>query len=127
MMINRRSLLALAALQGNAWMRLPAAFGISRAAMVILAGTTPAAGSGMGRAFSESLPRGAVIVAVIQCALLAALTGWPAAAALVAANALAVLLLRWWFLTRLGGVTGDCLGCMCQLSEAVSLGVLACL
>lgn len=118
---------ALAALQGDAWMRLPAAFGISRAAMVVMAGTTAPVGSGLGRAFGESLPRGAVVVALAQVLLLAALAGWVAGPVLVGANGMSLLLLRWWFRRRLGGVTGDCLGCMCQVSEALSLGVLACL
>jgi adenosylcobinamide-GDP ribazoletransferase len=118
---------ALAALQGDPWMRLPAVFAVSRATMVVLAGTTAPVGSGLGRAFGESLPRGAAAIAVAQCLLLAALAGWVAGPVLVGANAMALLLLRWWFRARLGGVTGDCLGCMCQVSEAVSLGVLACL
>ncbi|MEP7365707.1 MAG: adenosylcobinamide-GDP ribazoletransferase [Acidobacteriota bacterium] len=118
---------ALAGQQGDPWMRLPAVFGISRALMVILAGTTTPVGSGLGRAFGESLPRGAVLVAIVQALLLAALAGWIAGPALVGANAMALLLLRWWFRARLGGVTGDCMGFMCQVSEAVSLGVLACL
>lgn len=118
---------ALAALQGDAWMRLPAVFGISRAVMVVLAGTTAPVGSGLGRTFGESLPRGAVVVALAQVLLLAALSGWVAGPVLVGANGMSLLLLRWWFRRRLGGVTGDCLGCMCQVSEAVSLGVLACL
>lgn len=116
---------ALAALQGDAWMRLPAVFGISRAAMVVMAAATGRAGSGMGRAFGESLPRGAMVVALAQAAGLAALAGWPAGAVAIAGNGLALLVLRAWFQARLGGVTGDCLGCLCQVSEAVSLGVLA--
>jgi adenosylcobinamide-GDP ribazoletransferase len=118
---------ALASLQGDAWMRLPAVFGISRAVMVVLAGITEPVGAGVGRAFGESLPRGAVVVAFVQSLLLAALAGWPAGAVLLAANVAVVLALRYWFRARLGGVTGDCLGCACQVSEAVSLGVLACL
>ena len=116
---------ALAALQGDAWMRLPAVLGISRGAMVLLAGTTEPAGAGIGRAFGESLPRGAVVVVLVQGVLLAALAGWPAGAVVLAVNAFLLLALRHWFRARLGGVTGDCLGCMCQVSEAVSLGVMA--
>ncbi|MFN0102914.1 MAG: adenosylcobinamide-GDP ribazoletransferase [Bryobacteraceae bacterium] len=117
---------ALAMLQGDAWYRLPAAYGISRAAMVLLAATAPAAGDGLGRAFHESLPHYAFIVAAVQVLALAALAGWPAGVWLVGLNALALALLRRWFVARLGGVTGDCLGAACQVSEAVSLGVLAC-
>lgn len=116
---------ALAALQGNAWLRLPAAYGISRAMMVLLAGLTPATGGGLGRAFGESLPRGALIVVAIQILLLAGVAGWPAAALICAANAVVLVLLRWWFMARIGGFTGDCLGATCQISEAITLGVLA--
>ncbi len=118
---------ALASLQGDAWWRLPAVFGISRAAMVVLASIAPPTGSGLGRGFSESLPRGAGIAAAVQCVLLAAFCGFPAGAAVGLANATLLLILRQWFRARLGGVTGDCLGAACQLSEAVSLGVLTCL
>lgn len=116
---------ALAAMQGDSWLRLPLVFGISRAAMVLTAAITSPAGSGIGRAFGESLPRGAAVLALVQVLLLAALAQWPAGAVLVAVNGVAILLLRMWFQARLGGVTGDCLGCVCQVSEAVSLGVLA--
>lgn len=117
---------ALTMLQGDAWWRLPAAYGISRAAMVLMAATTPAVGEGLGRAFGESLPRGAALVAVLQIALLAALTGWPSALWISGAVIAALVLLRLWFLARLGGVTGDCLGAACQVGEAVALGVLTC-
>jgi adenosylcobinamide-GDP ribazoletransferase len=116
---------ALVLLQGDAWFRLPAAYGISRAAMVLLAGSAPAVGEGLGRAFGESLPRWVVAFGLLQVLLLAGLVGWPAGLWLVSANFMVLLLLRQWFVARLGGVTGDCLGAACQISEAVSLAVLA--
>lgn len=116
---------ALTLLQGDALVRLPVAYGISRAAMVVLAVTTPAVGEGLGRAFEESLPRWGVWLVVVQVFVLAALAGWPCGAWLMGANGVALWALRRWFVLRLGGVTGDCLGAMCQVSEAVSLGVLA--
>ncbi|MFN7924972.1 MAG: adenosylcobinamide-GDP ribazoletransferase [Bryobacteraceae bacterium] len=118
---------ALAALHANAFAALPVAFGISRAMMVLLAATAPPAGDGLGRAFIESLPRTAWILALVQAVALAALTGWPAALVLIAINGTVLALLCHWFRARLGGVTGDCLGAICQLSEAASLGALACL
>jgi adenosylcobinamide-GDP ribazoletransferase len=116
---------ALAHLQGNPWLRLPAAIGISRASMVLLAAWSKPAGEGLGSAFAAGLPRYAVWLAAIQCLLLAALAQWPAGAILAAANLLGIALCRAWFERRLGGVTGDCLGFQCQLSEAISLVVLA--
>ena len=117
---------ALVMMQGDAWFRLPAAYGISRGAMVLLAASAPPAGEGLGRMFTESLPRSARLVVAIQVLALCALTGWPTALWLLGANVVALAAMRHWFITRLGGVTGDCLGAMCQISEAVSLAVLAC-
>jgi adenosylcobinamide-GDP ribazoletransferase len=117
---------ALTLLNGNAWLRIPAAFGISRALLVVLAATAPPAGDGLGRAFCESLPRHAPALAAIQALILAALCGPLAGAAMVVLNALTLLALRRWFMARLGGVNGDCLGAACLISECVSLGVLAC-
>lgn len=116
---------ALTMMQGDAWFRLPAAYGISRGAMVLIAASAPPAGEGLGRMFIESLPRPAVILVALQILALCALTGWPVALWLLGANAVALAVLRHWFIARLGGVTGDCLGAMCQVSEAVSLAVLA--
>ena len=118
---------ALSALHGNPWLQLPAAYGISRAAIVTIAAITPAVGDGLGKSFSESLPQWAGPLAIFQILLLAALTGFPTALWLLGANAVALILLRQWFVMRLGGVTGDCLGAVEQISEAVSLGVMACL
>ena len=117
---------ALASLHGDAWIRLPAAFGISRTVIVLLAATTPAQGEGLGRAFTESLPRWSAALALAQIVILASLIQWPAAVWLVTINLLLVAVLRRWFIGRIGGTTGDCLGAACQISEAVSLGVLAC-
>jgi len=116
---------ALVLLQGDAWYRLPAAYGISRAAMVLLAGSAPAVGEGLGRAFGESLPRWVFVFGLLQVLLLAGMAGWLAGIWLVSANVIFLLLVRRWFIARLGGVTGDCLGAACQISEAVSLAVLA--
>jgi adenosylcobinamide-GDP ribazoletransferase len=121
---------ALVHLQGDAWLRLPAVCGISRASMALLAGVSRPAGDGLGAAFVKAVPKGAPWLVGVQVIALSALAAWPgawlAAAILVAGNAIAILALRWWFHARLGGVTGDCLGFACQLSETLSLVVLAC-
>jgi len=44
----------------------------------------------------------------------------------VVVNAATLLIVRSWFQHRLGGVTGDCLGAACQISEIVTLLVLIC-
>jgi adenosylcobinamide-GDP ribazoletransferase len=118
---------ALTLLEGNPWLRLPAAYGLSRASMVFLAAWSHPAGHGLGADFVRTIPAFAVPVALVISSGLASLAGWPAGAVLVAANAIAVLLCRAWFHRRLGGITGDSLGFQCQVSEALSLAVLACL
>jgi adenosylcobinamide-GDP ribazoletransferase len=116
---------ALTLLPPHAWLRLAAAYGVSRAQMVLLAVTSSPAGEGLGSAFVSTLPRRAGLWVAIEVAGLAALAGWPVGLALIGANAVLLLLVRRWFLLRLGGVTGDCLGFLCVASEALSLAVLA--
>jgi adenosylcobinamide-GDP ribazoletransferase len=118
---------ALAHLQGNVWLRLPAAYGLSRASMVLLAAWSRPAGEGLGAAFLRTLPRWAVWVVASQAIGLAALTGSPwAALALLVSMVGVVLLCRSWFHRRLGGTNGDCLGFQCIASEVVTLAVLTC-
>jgi adenosylcobinamide-GDP ribazoletransferase len=118
---------ALSKISGNLWVLLPSAFGMSRAAIVLVAASTPAAGAGLGAEFVRTLPPRAALTAAALCVLPAALAGYPAGPALAAANLAAVILARAYFKARLGGVTGDCLGAACQLAEALSLVTLACL
>lgn len=112
---------ALSQLTGNSWIRLPAALGISRGTMVLLAAFTPALGSGLGRHFRESLSKGAITFAGIQILALSFAGGWRAAAYLIPMQVLILVAMRHWFVRRLGGVNGDCLGFQCQISETASL------
>ncbi|MEQ1945994.1 MAG: adenosylcobinamide-GDP ribazoletransferase [Bryobacteraceae bacterium] len=112
---------ALEHLTGNPWLRLPATLAISRGTMVLLAAFTPTAGSGVGRSFQESLSKSTVWLTAIQVVALAFSAGWHAAAYLIPLQLAIVLASRRWFVTRLGGVSGDCLGFQCQVSEAASL------
>jgi adenosylcobinamide-GDP ribazoletransferase len=116
---------ALATIPVHAWRGLVAAYGLSRAQMVLLAATSLPAGEGLGAAFVSTLPRRAGLWVAIESVALAALAGWPVGLMLLAANAALLLVVRRWFAIRLGGVTGDCLGFLCVTSEAVSLVVLA--
>jgi adenosylcobinamide-GDP ribazoletransferase len=117
---------ALAELEGDIWLRVPAACGIARASMVLLAAVSRPAGDGLGAAFIQSLPRSSAWFVGIMAVFLAALAGWPAGAFLIAANLAVGSALRAWFHARLGGVTGDCLGFTCQVSEALNLTILTC-
>jgi adenosylcobinamide-GDP ribazoletransferase len=118
---------AMSHITADAWMKLPAAIGFSRAAMVLLAASTPAVSEGLGRHFRDTLPRFTLAFIAVQCILLAQAvprnTGWIALTAVL----LSVLLTRAWLMRRLGGMTGDCLGFQCQIAEAAGLTVFACL
>ena len=116
---------ALAQLSTNRWQALVAVYGLSRAQMVVLAACGPATGEGLGLRFASTLPSYSGIIVGGQAVLLAALVGWPLGATLLAVNAALLLLTRHWFIARLGGITGDCLGFLCVVSETVSLIVVA--
>ena len=115
---------AMAKLTGNVWWKFALAFAVARAAMVLIAATTPSAAPGLGEAFVASIPKYAPILVAAQCAALAYPVGARGWIALVAVAA-AVMLARAWFLRRLGGITGDCLGFTCQAAEATALVALA--
>ncbi len=104
------------------WWKYVLALAASRAAMVVLAATTPSAAPGLGQAFGASLPKYAAPVAVLQVVAIAAvISAWPA----LLAAAVSVIATRNWLMRRLGGFTGDCLGFQCQISESVVLLALA--
>jgi adenosylcobinamide-GDP ribazoletransferase len=116
---------ALSIIPPGSWLPLASAYGISRSQMALLAATTRPAGDGLGAAFISTLPPRTRLWTALLTAALAALAGWPAGLILLGANAALLFLVRRWFLARLGGVTGDCLGFLCVTSEALSLAVLA--
>ncbi len=116
---------ALALLPPYSWLKLVAVYGLSRAMMALLAATSLPAGDGLGATFISTLPSRAGFWVAGQSLVLAAITGWPMGFQLLAANCALLLLVRRWFLLRLGGVTGDCLGFLCIASETVSLAILA--
>jgi len=108
---------------------LAAAVSLSRMSLVALAGIAPAVGSGMGQAFALDCSRKVVSLVVVQAVAMAGaaawFTGWRPALGMIAATALVVLLARAYFVRRLGGVNGDCLGATCQVVEMVNLVILA--
>ena len=112
---------ALDHLTGNIWLRLPAALAISRGTMVILAACAPALASGLGQSFRDSLSKRTLWITGAQIIALSFAGGWRAAAFLIPLQIAILLVSRRWFIRRLGGVTGDCLGFQCQVSEATSL------
>jgi adenosylcobinamide-GDP ribazoletransferase len=89
-------------------------------------------GEGKAKPLAQQMTHAEFVIAVLTCALPAACvpaTGWMTPAAVLAAvlaSAGAALWLGRVFVRRLGGYTGDCLGAVQQLAEAlVYVGVLA--
>jgi len=106
---------------------LVAAVGASRGAMVVFAHISRPLGDGLGKAFCRGLRRPDAVIAAIQSAALPFLCGPIAGAAALVGNALAILGARAYFHRRAGGVTGDCMGALCQISEVTTLLILVCL
>jgi adenosylcobinamide-GDP ribazoletransferase len=108
---------------------LAAALALSRASMVLLGAMTPSAGEGLGVLFVKQISRRAAWAAVVQAALFAVLIGyligWRPAVIMIIADFLIIQLARTYFVRRLGGVNGDCLGATCQVVETMNLIVLA--
>jgi adenosylcobinamide-GDP ribazoletransferase len=104
---------------------LPAALALSRTALVVMAHIAPPTGEGLGQVFARGCSRTVMLAAVTQAVALAFCAGWRLAVAMTVASAVTILLARVYFLRRLGGVNGDCLGATCQAVETVNLVVLA--
>jgi adenosylcobinamide-GDP ribazoletransferase len=109
---------------------LTAALALSRASMVLLGAMAPPAGDGLGALFVKQISRRAAWAAALQAILVAVLVGylmgWKPAVVMIAADFLIIQLARAYFVRRLGGVNGDCLGATCQVVETMNLIVLAC-
>lgn len=79
---------------------------------------------GLGAVAAANLPRSSAGIVIALSALLTALIGPPGLMVLLVAAVL-FLLLRRAFLNRLGGVTGDAAGALCELLETAALVTLA--
>ncbi len=117
---------SIEALGGRAMAGVAAAAGASRGAMVAFAFLSKPAGDGLGKTFSAGLGRPAAIAAAAQAAALPFLLGPGAGIAALGVNVVAILAGRAYFHRRIGGVTGDCLGALCQISETLLLLTFAC-
>jgi adenosylcobinamide-GDP ribazoletransferase len=101
--------------------------GLGRWAIVLVTATFPyARPEGMGRAFKASIKRRHVVVAgALALGAAGAVVGAGGIVVWLAASAAALLAGR-WVTSRLGGVTGDVYGAICELVEAgvlVALGL----
>jgi adenosylcobinamide-GDP ribazoletransferase len=105
---------------------IAASAGASRGVMVVLAYISKPAGEGIGKVFLSDLTLGSTVSAGLQSAALPFLVSPVAGATALAGNALLLAVGRTYFHRRIGGVTGDCLGAICQLSEILTLLIFLC-
>lgn len=110
----------------NAPYALAIAAALSRAAMVVLAGTTPAVGEGMGQIFASGLSRPILVITATEAVALSLLIGWRLSLLLSGATLFVGIVARRRFIRGIGGVNGDCLGATCQVVETINLLLLAC-
>jgi adenosylcobinamide-GDP ribazoletransferase len=116
---------ALAQINVNAVLGMAAAVALSRTSLVALAGIAPAAGEGLAVDFAQCCSRAVVLFTVSQAVVIALLVDLRYGAAMLLASALIVLLARAYFLRRLGGLNGDCLGAACLAVETANMAILA--
>jgi adenosylcobinamide-GDP ribazoletransferase len=116
---------ALAQSQSSPLWGLVAAVTLSRTALVVLAGVTPTIGEGLGAHFAAAISPKMVLIVSVQGVVAALLCSPKRGMFLIAATVLMILLTRWYFIRRLGGVNGDCLGACCQMAETMCLILLA--
>ena len=105
---------------------LVASQAIPRAALVVLSRVSRPAGEGLGATFCSHVSTPAALAAAAQGVAAALWCGPKPAAAILAGSAVIVVLARWYFHRRIGGVTGDCLGATSQAVETFVLVLLAC-
>jgi adenosylcobinamide-GDP ribazoletransferase len=113
-------------LVGDAGLVLLLAPVLGRTVIVLLLITTPyVRPDGLGSPYANYLPRWScgVLVLLVAVATVALLEG--RGGALLAVLGIGFMGLRHSLMTRLGGVTGDTLGAVCELTEMVALLVLA--
>jgi adenosylcobinamide-GDP ribazoletransferase len=116
---------ALAQMHVNAVLGMTAAVALSRTSLVALAGIAPPVGEGLGADFARCCSRAVVLFTAAQAIVIALLVDLRYGATMILASALIVLLARGYFVRRLGGVNGDCLGATCVAVETVNMVILA--
>lgn len=117
---------ALSATAVDAVAGLAAALAIGRASVVALSWITPAAGSASAAQFRATLTGVTAIAVLIQGIAVAFWPGAMTAVFLLSGCVVLTLFTRAYFMRRIGGVTGDCLGATEQLVETWCLMVYTC-
>jgi adenosylcobinamide-GDP ribazoletransferase len=115
---------ALSAIAAPPLLCLPATLAVSRGAMIALAWITPPVGSGLGFDFSRHLTSTSAVAAIVLSGLMASVA--PAGLLLVWGACLVVIAARTYFMRRVGGVNGDCLGATALLVETWGLVLYSC-
>ena len=108
----------------NPVLGLASSLALSRSVLVLTAFATPRAGEGLGAAFGSGLSNGAAIAVSAQMLVFASFCAWRGLAMLLS-SALCVVLVRRYFVLRLGGANGDCLGAVSQIVEGLNFVILA--
>jgi adenosylcobinamide-GDP ribazoletransferase len=104
---------------------LPAVLALSRASLVAMAHFAPPVGEGLGQEFAHGCTRTITALVIAQAIAFSFLAGWRLAMAMTLVSSLTIVLARTYFLRRLGGVNGDCLGATCVVVETVNLVILS--
>jgi len=100
--------------------------GLSRCALIWLGWIAPAARPGMGAYLSEGRGWWAIGMSIVWAVGLCALTGWVMGAWMAGGMILLTWMARQYFVTRLGGVVGDCFGALQQVCVIYCLVVMTC-
>ena len=99
---------------------------VPRAAMVALAWASRPVGTGLGFALCSTLSTPVAIAAMLEGAVAAFACGPQAGVILIAGAYLILRVLRGLFQSRIGGITGDCIGATNQLVEIFVLLLFTC-
>jgi adenosylcobinamide-GDP ribazoletransferase len=115
---------ALSAIAGDPTRALAAILALSRASLVVVAWITPPSGDGLGYEFSRTLNTVIAVCVIIQACVFAFFSG--AGVLLVCGGSIIILCARLYFMRRIGGVTGDCLGATSLIVETWGLVLFTC-
>ncbi len=99
---------------------------VPRAASVVLARISHPATEGMGGALTAKITTTTAVFAALQGIAAALWCGPRAGVAVLAVTAAIVVMAKFYFQRRIGGVTGDCLGATSQVVEMSVLVLLTC-
>lgn len=115
---------ALSGFVGDPMRSLSAVLAVSRATLAGLAWISPPAGDGLGFEFSRTLSGAVAVGAILQAIFFAYMGG--AGTIFLGVAVLLVVGARKYFMSRIGGVTGDCLGATCLIVETSGLVLFSC-